>query len=100
MKSIYTLFLTTIVSLFSCNFVLASNRFFIENNGQVKNENGHPDQSVLYMFSNSEMDVFIRKTGLTYQFKRYSSEGTYAERVDVNWKGASQAAVASGLQKS
>lgn len=100
MKSIYTLFLTAIVSLFSCNLALASNRFFIENNGQVKNENGHPDQSVLYMFSNSEMDVFIRKTGLTYQFKRYSSEGTYAERVDVNWKGASETAVATGLQKS
>ena len=99
MKSLHTFFLFVIVSL-SCNFALANNRFFIENKGQVKNEKGHGDQAVLFMYSSSEMDVFIRKTGMTYQFKRYSIEGTYAERVDINWKGASETVVAKGLQLS
>jgi len=99
MKSLHTFFLFVIVSL-SCNVALANNRFFIENKGQVKNEKGHGDQAVLFMYSSSEMDVFIRKTGMTYQFKRYSIEGTYAERVDINWKGASETVVAKGLQLS
>ena len=100
MKSLYTLFLTAIIAIFSFNFALANNRFFIENNGQVKNEKGIQDQSVLFTYSSSEMDVFIRKTGLTYQFKRYNTEGSFAERVDVNWRGGSEMAVAKGFKKS
>ncbi len=100
MKSFYTPFLTAVITLLSFNVALANDRFFIENNGQVKNENGHRDQSVLFMYSSSEMDVFIRKTGMTYQFKRYSTEGTYAERVDINWKGASETVIANGLKLS
>ena len=99
MKTLYTLLLSAIV-LFTSNFALANNSFFIENKGQVKNENGLQDHSVLFTYSTSEMDVFVRKTGLTYQFKRYNNEGVYAERVDVNWKGCSAGAVAKGLQQS
>ncbi|MFM2227022.1 MAG: hypothetical protein RL664_365 [Bacteroidota bacterium] len=94
------LLLSTAFLFFCLNAITASNRSFIENKGQVKNENGYHDQSVLFMYSSSEMDVFIRKSGMTYQFKRYSTEGTYAERVDINWKGASETAVAKGLQLS
>jgi hypothetical protein len=97
MKSLYTLFLSALLTL-SCNFALANDTFFIENKGQIKNEKGQVDQSVLYSYSTSEMDVFVRKSGLTYQFKRYNNEGVYAERVDVNWKGCSETAVAIGLQ--
>ena len=99
MKNLNTLFLSAIVILTS-NFALANNSFFIENKGQVKNENGFQDHSVLFTYSTSEMDVFVRKSGLTYQFKRYNSEGVYAERVDVNWKECSETAVAKGLQKT
>jgi hypothetical protein len=98
MKSLYTLFLSAILIL-SCNFALATNTFFIENKGQVKNEKGQQDQSVLFTYATSEMDVFVRKNGLTYQFKRHSNEGTFAERVDVNWKGCSESAIAKGLQQ-
>ena len=93
MKSLYNRFFTVIIALFSCNFALANDTFFIENKGQVKNEKGQLDQSVLFTYATSEMDVFVRKNGLTYQFKRYDSEGVHAERVDVNWKGASEGAV-------
>jgi hypothetical protein len=99
MKTLYTLLLSAIV-LFTSNFALANNSFFIENKGQVKNENGLQDRSVLFTYASPEMDVFVRKSGLTYQFKRYNSEGVYAERVDVNWKGCSETAVAKGLQKT
>jgi hypothetical protein len=99
MKSLYTLFLSAVVTL-SCNFALANNALFIENKGQVKNEKGLQDRSVLFTYATSEMDVFVRKSGLTYQFKRYNNEGVYAERVDVNWNGASERAVAKGLQES
>lgn len=77
---------------------LANNSFFIENKGQVKNEKGQQDQSVLFTYATSEMDVFVRKNGLTYQFKRYDSEGVHAERVDVNWKGASESVVSKTLR--
>lgn len=100
MKSFYTVFLTAIIATFSFNFALANDTFFIENKGQVKNEKGHLDQSVLFTYATSEMDVFVRKNGLTYQFKRYDSEGVHAERVDVNWKGSSESAAAKGLQKT
>ena len=100
MKSFYTQFLVAFVMLFSCNFALANNSLFIENKGQVKNEKGLQDPSVLYTYATSEMDVFVRKTGLTYQFKRYNNEGVYAERVDVIWKGCSADAVAKGSQQS
>ena len=98
MKTLYTLFLSAIVMLTS-NFALANNSFFIENKGQVKNEKGQLDQSVLFTYATSEMDVFIRKTGLTYQFKRYNNDGLYAERVDVNWKGCSVGSVAKGIEE-
>ena len=98
MKTLYTLFLSAIVMLTS-NFALANNSFFIENKGQVKNEKGQLDQSVLFTYATSEMDVFIRKTGLTYQFKRYNNDGVYAERVDVNWKGCSVGSVAKGIEE-
>jgi hypothetical protein len=98
MKSLSKLFLSAIVSL-SCNFTFANNTLFIENKGQVKNEKGIQDNSVLYTYATSEMDVFIRKTGLTYQFKRYNNDGVFAERVDVNWKGCSAGSVAKGLQE-
>ena len=100
MKSFYTVFLTAIIATFSFNFALANDTFFIENKGQVKNEKGHLDQSVLFTYATSEMDVFVRKNGLTYQFKRYDREGVHAERVDVNWKGSSESAAAKGLQKT
>ncbi|MDP4730959.1 MAG: SBBP repeat-containing protein, partial [Flavobacteriales bacterium] len=98
MKFLYTLFLTATIALFSCNFAKANDTFFIENKGQVKNEKGQLDQSVLFTYATSEMEVFVRKNGLTYQFKRYDGEGVHAERVDVNWKGASESAVSKSLR--
>ncbi len=98
MKTLYTLFLSAILTL-TCNFALANISFFIENKGQVKNEKGQLDQSVLFTYATSEMDVFVRKSGLTYQFKRYNNDGVYAERLDVNWKGCSAGSVAKGLQE-
>ena len=98
MKSLYKLFLTAIIVIFSFDFALANDTFFIENKGQVKNEKGQLDQSVLFTYATSDMDVFVRKNGLTYQFKRYDSEGVHAERVDVNWKGASESAVSKTLR--
>ncbi len=98
MKSLYLSFLTCLVICLSSNLALAQNSFFIENKGQVKNEKGQLDQSVLFTYATSEMDVFVRKNGITYQFKRHSSDGVYAERVDVNWKGASESVVSKTLR--
>jgi hypothetical protein len=98
MKYLFTLFLSAIITLLTCNFAMANDTFFIENKGQVKNEKGQVDRSVWYTYSTSEMDVFVRKNGLTYQFKRYDSEGVHAERVDVNWNGASESAVSKTLR--
>lgn len=100
MKSLYALIVLCIAGIFSSNFALANDTFFIENKGQVKNETGLQDRSVLFTYSSSEMDVFIRKNGITYQFKRYNNEGIYAERVDVNWLGCSKGSVAKGMQKT
>lgn len=98
MKSTNALLLLAVIALFSSNLALANDTFFIENKGQVKNEKGQLDQSVLFTYATSEMDVFIRKNGLTYQFKRYDSEGVHAERVDVNWNGASESAISKRLR--
>ena len=98
MKSTYSLLFLAVIALFSSNLVLANDTFFIENKGQVKNEKGQFDESVLFTYATPEMDVFVRKSGLTYQFKRYNNEGVYAERLDVNWKGASENAVSKKLQ--
>jgi len=100
MKLLFKKFFIFITAILTCNFVDAKSSFFIENKGQVKNELGVQDHSVLFTYATSEMDLFVRKGGITYQFKRYNSEGVFAERVDVNWKGCSENAVAIGLQES
>lgn len=99
MKLLYKVLIVSIVGIFSCNFALANNAFFIQNKGQVKNERGQEDLTVLFTYSSPELDVFVREKGITYQFKRYNQEGAYAERVDVNWEGCASGLVANGVNQ-
>ncbi len=66
----------TIYQLFAENntsFKIASNRDFIENKGQIIDQNNKPNPGVLYLLNTPGMNVQLRKGGFSYDLYRISN---------------------------
>ncbi|MFM2194777.1 MAG: hypothetical protein RL092_377, partial [Bacteroidota bacterium] len=59
-----------------------SDLFFIENKGDIRNENGGIESPSFYL-SSADFDLFIYSNQISYQFKKANEKGFIAEKVSV-----------------
>jgi hypothetical protein len=101
MRKIYALCLFLFLVCGISAHSLAAPRYFIENKGQIHNELGNQSLEALYYVATPTMDIFVRRTGLSYQFKRFENGQGLRERIDVEWTGANpQSAIVASEPQS
>ncbi|MCF8255781.1 MAG: SBBP repeat-containing protein [Bacteroidia bacterium] len=124
MNRFYLLF-STVFSLFTLNnYAKEANPFapklqfaFVENKGQVVNQEGQMNQDVLYLFRTGNMQVQLRKNGFSYELFREEGEQLAphllieqgailtspvlkTHRVDIDFKGANSSIEIVELEKA
>lgn len=68
-------FLVVSFAVANTNFMGAATSVgFIQNKGQVQDEDGRPVNSVLYKATINDVELYITTYGLTYVFKKYEEE--------------------------
>ena len=101
MRKIYALCLFLFLVCGISAHSLAAPRYFIENKGQIHNELGNQSLEALYYVATPTIDIFVRRTGLSYQFKRFENGQALRERIDVEWTGANpQSAIVASEPQS
>ena len=73
---------------------------FVENNGQVKDQNGAVNQNILYLFTSGGFKVHLTPNGFSYELVDIHQKSKISShRVDILFKGASKQAQIIGLDK-
>lgn len=75
---------------------------FVENKGQVRNQNNELNQNVLFLFGDNSSSVQLRKTGFSYdifQLNNRNKSGIVVNRIDVNFKNVNPQMVIQSYDK-
>jgi hypothetical protein len=73
---------------------------FVENKGQVKDQNGAVNQNILYLFTSGGFKVHLTPNGFSYELVDiYQKSKISSHRVDILFKGASNQSQIIGLDK-
>lgn len=82
------------ISLLSITIELKANKYgFIENKGQIINQNGLPNNDVLYLLNSNQLKVQLRKNGFSYEIYKTTKklaqkselEGILAKNISGNF---------------